>query len=280
MKSEQDLVMCFRSHLRKEFFLRSQRNSIYSHRAFSRDAGISPSYLSQILGGQRNLNEDKGMEVAKNLGWDRKKTDQFLLSIRFEASASETVKSRIVEEYQLKYPDFEDYFDLYPSDSDLISDWHHLAIVELSQTTDFEAHPQWIARRLGITDSKAKDSLQLLQKRGVLKWQGHQLVKTRHSVNFCKASIQSLRSFHRQHLEKAEESIDAVQPHMRSLTGTTLSISKDHLPKVTELINKFHVELMKMISDGEGTNSEVYHVAIQSYPLTKSPHFSKKLRSH
>lgn len=74
----------YRELLQRELIARCRRNPAYSSRAFSRDIGVSPGFLSQVIHGRKKLNEDRATRIASALEWPDEKTDLFVTMVRWD----------------------------------------------------------------------------------------------------------------------------------------------------------------------------------------------------
>src|SRR5207302_616070 len=104
-----------RTILRAELTRRCQKNPRYSLRAFARALGMSHTVLSLILSGKRPVPRRTGARMAESLGLDPAQRRAFLSLGDPEPGAAEDAA---YERMEL------DRFEL-------ISDWHHFAILSL-----------------------------------------------------------------------------------------------------------------------------------------------------
>ena len=135
-----DIDSYARKTLREELKLRQKKNESYSMRAFARDLDISPGYLWDFTSGKRSLSEKNARKIAQILKMNQDEQKSFVLSS------------------QCKKNDYQKGGELYQ----LISYWHHFAVLNLSKDPMNEATPKWVAKRLLITEEEAKTALELL----------------------------------------------------------------------------------------------------------------------
>ncbi len=259
--------LCFRSILCEEFKLRSEKNPAYSSRAFARDLNLSPAFLSQVLSGKRNLSEEKAVAIAECLKFNGQKTDEFIASIRFELSSDEAYRKKVLDEFFNRYPDFKDYFDTTLANFHPISDWYYFAVVELSKNKSIKLSPKSLHQRLGLSLEQAHEALETLEDVGLLVKEDGRYRAGKNAYLAEVINSEDIRKFHKQHLRLAKVAADYQKVSERSLSGTTMAFSKDKLSEAQELINKLHLDLMKL-SDGDDVDS-VYHLGVQFYQLDR-----------
>lgn len=106
-----------RGAIQREFIERCRKNPSYSLRAFAKYLNIDQSFLSKLLKGQRSITPDLAAAVGPKLGLKPKQVRELFNS----GTAS--------------LPGF---LSLSDDEFELLSEWHHFAILELSKTDDFQ----------------------------------------------------------------------------------------------------------------------------------------------
>jgi len=153
---------------------------------------------------------------------------------------------------------------------DLIHDWHLVAILALSMIDGFVGEPEWVAGRLNyaITFDTARLALEKLEAIQLFKRDADgRLVRnvesllTQHNI-----PSHSIRSFHRQMLTFAETTLDGVDPSRRTFFSHTFGFNPSRMADAESLIVEFRRRFQTMLTQGDET--EVYHLAIQFFPLT------------
>ncbi|MGK5087092.1 DUF4423 domain-containing protein, partial [Bdellovibrionota bacterium FG-2] len=152
-----------------------------------------------------------------------------------------------------------------------ISQWYHLAILDLTTTTGFRSEMAWIASRLGISNLEARDAVVRLIDLGLLEQKASKLHKTENKIYFAtQRSEAAVRSFHQQMIGKAIEQLqrtDEASFATREISSMTMAISKSKIPLARERIQKFQKELAALLCVGDC--DEVYQFNVQMFPLTK-----------
>src|SRR3989339_1330994 len=133
--------------LKEVFTQRQKANAHYSLRAYARDLKVHPSTLSLILKEKRRLPLKNLKTVMTGLNLSPSKEGLFKESFYRTKARLDDIK--IKEEYQDRYL-------LDEAHHDIISEWEHYAILSLIETKGFESQPEYIARKLEITVSRAE----------------------------------------------------------------------------------------------------------------------------
>ena len=147
----------YRTFLRDLLAERQGRNKSYSLRAMARDLGLQPSHLSDLLKGLKGLSLSSTVRLARCLGLNAGEAEYFHILVQLGDPALDPdsrdvllQKARTLSSQKATITDLS--VDLFKA----ISDWYHLAILELPGA-DFNPAPKAIAVRLGIT-ARSTDS--------------------------------------------------------------------------------------------------------------------------
>ncbi len=248
---------------------RQQANPQFSLRAFARALGLSPGYLSALLAGQKRLSPSRALEVAERLGYGSTQTKAFLTLAQAESwgltSATPAGTTAETSDDALFRPLALDVFGA-------MADWQHSALLLLIKTKDFREDTAWIAKRLGISAQAAKAALDRLFRLGLVKrGRGKKLVSTNIALATPTDEPNSaLRHFHGQMLEKARVALEKQSVHERDITGITLAIRAEDIPKYKEEIRSFRRKLAQMMNQPGPTPDAVYHCSLQFFAVTTS----------
>jgi uncharacterized protein (TIGR02147 family) len=227
----------YRQILREELESRCEQNSRYSLRAFARDLGITSSRLSEVLGGRYGLSREAAQKIAKQLGWNEIEISIFCDLVEAEHARA---KKKKAEAKSRLASNTREYQQLTLDSFQVISDWYHFAILELTMVIDFDSDPKWIARRLGISDHVAVAAIDRLKRLDLLTEEKGVL----HATDGFTASpsgvpSDALKKFHRQLLEKALSSIYLQNVDERDLSHMIMAIDHNQVSEAKEEIKKF-----------------------------------------
>lgn len=264
----------YRAFLRAHYAAEKERKPAFSHRFFSRQAGLkSPNFLKLVMDGERNLGPETVPKFVKALGLSGEAASFFGDLVTFNQADTVAEKNRAFERISASRR----FRMAKRIDGDLfkyLSHWYYPAVRELAARQDFKENPKWIAARLRpkITPAEAGSALDLLLSLGLLVRdqdgrivRGEPTLTTDHQVRSLGA-----RNFHRQMLERASDSIETVPAVHRDLAALTVCVTPATAAVVKDRIHKFREELTQ-ICDADTVGSVVYQLNIQWFPLSAIP---------
>jgi uncharacterized protein (TIGR02147 family) len=249
-----------------EFARRKLRNESYSLRAFARDLELSASRMSELLKNKKNLSEKLAHRIAERLRLKANDRDHFknlvLASSSRDASVRGLAKDRLAQARQL------DQMTRLSNDQfQLIADWQHAAILELTQVEGFRSDSRWIAKQLGLGVSQIEEAISRLVRCGLLHIAKDGSLEARPEIfnTFSETPSTAIRRFHRQVLSMAIESTIEDDVAEREHASTILAIPKSQLHVFREKMNRFVLDFWKSI-EHEPKNA-LYGLTIQLFPI-------------
>jgi uncharacterized protein (TIGR02147 family) len=250
--------------LQGELSARRRNHAAYSLRQFARDLKISPGRLSQILTGKQGISKRQAEKLAHLLGLNKKQTEIFCQLA--EAAYSKSPRRREEASRDLKQ-NKQGMIDLDLDTFSVISDWYHMAILELVSLRRFESDSKWIAKALGISHLDATLAIERLCKSGQLNWQSGKLVPShQNTATPTDVPSKAIRNFHRGVLKKALVAIDRQEVHQRDFGSILLAIDSRDIPKAKDMLAKFRRQFNDEIGAGEDKDS-VYCLSLQFFRL-------------
>ena len=261
----------YREILKDELQRRSQGNPRYSQGAFARDLHILPSRLSEVLNGKQGLSARTAREIAGRLGFAKGDvtyfTDLVMSQHGRSRSARQAARLRLK---RLQKPGV--YSALAEDHFRVISEWYHLAIVELAKLRGFRSEPQWIADALAISREEADSAIQRLIRVRLLRMNGGRL-EPMQSHNFVSSEVpsDSIRAFHSQMLDKARASLLSDPLPDRENQSYIVAIDERRLPELRRKIIEWARELDIDISQTSEPNewTSIYCLTTHLFRLTQ-----------
>lgn len=233
-------------------------------RAFATFLQIESSALSRILSGRRRISLETYLRLVERLGLSPAEVERLRpgpLTRRKRLGSSAEPSAAPNDYRQLSLDAFQ-----------VIADWYHYAILELTQTSHFVPQARWVARRLGITVSEVNIAVERLKRLEMLRideagrWIDESGAMT--SIHNDYTNV-ALRKLQKQILEGALAAIDETSIDRRDQTAMTMAISTDLLPEAKRRIARFRRELCAFLKDAS-TRDEVYQLSLSLYPVTRS----------
>jgi uncharacterized protein (TIGR02147 family) len=263
----------YRSLIQDAFRKRSQKNPRYSVRAFARTLGLNVSTVSEILSGKKVPSYRATQKILSVLDLSQEQHDEFLDSIAQAQRKRGLVRlNPVFRRFKKQIANRELSLELFQ----VISEWHHYAIMMLTTIDGFKRDYNWIARQLDITPVDAANALDRLLKVGLLKDDDGVLkLWTPYFTTADKQiSTSALRNHQRAVLEKAIHSLENDPIDTRSMTSRTMSIDSDKIPEAKKRIETFTAELNQFLDSGR--KNSVYELGICLYPLQKNQSLPKQ----
>jgi uncharacterized protein (TIGR02147 family) len=137
------------------------------------------------------------------------------------------------------------------------------------RTKEFKSDSEWIAERLGLTQSRVRDVIQRLIEAGMVELSVDGALKRVHSNYRTTDDIAdlSLRRSHSQSLELANRSLEQDAVSSRDHTWVMFAMDPKKISMAKEKIRRFQDELAELVETGDQT--EVYRLSMHFFPLTK-----------
>jgi len=259
----------YREYLRDLVAFRRSTSAAFSHRYIVQKAGFkSPTALKHVIDGKRNLSLESANQFAVALKIEGIARSYFLTLVLFNQSTSLSEQERYLSELvELKRTENPSRIDA--EQFDVLSEWYHLAIRELTELPDFRNNPRWIAAVLcpSITPQQADSSLRMLEKCGLLVREMGRLHPADRTIA-TDPQVHSVRlaEFHRKMIAQGIESISSFASDEREISGTTLRISLQDVGTIKTLLREFRRKLLTLAAHSREAD-QVYQFNVQFFPL-------------
>jgi transcriptional regulator with XRE-family HTH domain len=239
--------------LREELARRASRNPKYSLRAFAKTLGLSSSFVSKLMNGQRPLTQKTLEKISPHLSLSPVQVSNLM------ASMGEKRDSSL------------EFDNLDPDRFQLISDWYHFAILELSSVQGILLNLKSVSACLGISIHEAKVALERLQRLGLLNQQNELNPATVRNFSTLgpKFASEANRNQQRQILQMAIRALDEIPFEQRDQSSVTLAIPRSRLNEAKAKITAFRREFSRDLQR-PGERDSVYHLSISFYPVSVS----------
>lgn len=253
--------------LQQEWSTRREKNGSLSLRSFARFLKVSPSRLSEILSGKRQISLAMAELFCERLALAPEMKAAFISSV-IKQHKRKTKKSSSSDKKKIDKTD-PTYQQLTVDAFHVISDWYHFAILNLRDCDDFENDETWIAKRLNLSVGEVRLALTRLERLGLIEMKSSGWIRTyAHLTTSQDVKSAGLRKGHKGILQKAIDSLEAIEVEMRDITNITMAVNPKQLPEAKAIIGRFRRKLSKLLENGD-SRTEVYTLAVQLFPLTK-----------
>ena len=262
--------------LHQIYLLRRGRNQHYSLSSFARDIGVSVSVLSRALSGKRPVSLKFALQVNSVLELDPRTQKSLVASVLRSSTPTSKIakklKARLEAEVAEVAPPPVQKFSL--AKFNQLQQWYHLAILNYLRLHNASHEPFVIATAFDLPVASVEESLSAMLSMGLIKHVKGRYVRTakRFDVGTA-ASHASVRSFHRQMIQKALESLQeesSVSFARRSITGLTIACGEEHLETLKEKISQFQNEVSEYLEKSTFAADRIYQLNTQLIPLTQT----------
>jgi uncharacterized protein (TIGR02147 family) len=261
----------FRSFLKSHAEAAKATNPHWSYSTWAKKLGLQgTASLTMVVNGQRNPGPQLMQSLTAYFDFSEAEKAFFENLINLEKVGEDTgLKYLVLRELKRLSP-LKNFELLDDKKFDVISNWYHFAIRQMTRLKGFQNDPHWIAKNLkfSITEKQIKNAIQTLLELDLIKENRGKLTKTQTKIGTTNdVPSEALRRFHEQALDNAKKSIRETDLSLRELRAATIVLKEDKLPKAKELIREFSDEFIKLMDTDDGDN--VYQMNIQLFPLTK-----------
>jgi len=256
----------------KDFQLdRQSRSATFSVRSFLKQAGIaSPSFFQQIVKGERNLTEKTIAQFLLGLRLKTAEADYFRCLVHF-------CQATTADEKQLHY----EHLRTLGSQANVqivgegayafYEHWYIPVLRELICITPFTDDYAKLARTLrpSITANEVRQAVKILLEKGFISRDAQGKYQQSTPLLHTGFEVQSLavRSFNRQMVQLAAESLDRVPVNERNVTGVTMAVSARTYSLITEEIRAFQDKILRLVeSDPEA--DRVVQLSTMLFPVS------------
>jgi uncharacterized protein (TIGR02147 family) len=262
----------YRAYLRDFYAERKATEYGFSHRAFSKRAGLrSTNYLKLVMDGERNLTPEMAHQFACACGLKERAVDYFSELVAFNQAQDPTARNRCYERLA-RFRQYRTIHKLGLAQASYHSTWYLPAIRELVARPDFDEDPKWIARALKpkISPGEASKALETLTELGLLvRDDAGRLRQTNALVTTGPGPLgHHVVNYHHMMLDRAKAALHEVPREEREISSLTLCVSEDMMLDIKERMREFRRELLQL-AELHGTPERVIQVNLQLFPLSE-----------
>lgn len=262
----------YRQFLRDFYAARKLQSRAFSHRAFSKRAGLSSSnYLSLVMKGQRDLSSEMAPRFARACGLAKREADFFCDLVAYGQAKTTDEKQRWHERLA-RFRKFREAHRLVGEQTAYHANWFMPAIRELASLATFDEDPPWIAQTLEppISERQALEALTTLERLGLLARDGDgKLRQAQALVTTGPGPLgHQIYAYHHAMLDLAKRALEHLPREQRDISSLTLCVAEATLPILKERIREFRRELLQL-AELEPAPERVVQLNFQMFPLSR-----------
>jgi uncharacterized protein (TIGR02147 family) len=249
------------------------RNPRFSLRAWASQLGLSHvAMLSMVLNRKRRLLPTLSSKISKHFASSGRFTENearyFDILVMFHNSSTLEEKNFYEGILSSLKPD-RSFSTLELDKLNIISEWYHAAILEMTDTKNFKPDPRWISLRLGdsVSPDQVKAAIERLLRLGLLERTRQGSLKKTNAFLATPTDVpdKSLKKFHSEMIMKAVKAMETQAVEKRDITSYTFSIDTSKLPEAKLMIRDFRRKLAKLLESPTGDS--VYQLNIELFDL-------------
>ncbi|MGE9745943.1 TIGR02147 family protein [Bdellovibrio bacteriovorus] len=241
----------------------------YSQRALARDLGVSAAFVTNVLNGKKMPPRDRLPSLIRILELDVFEQKALSKAMLMQSETSKTIRDFLSEELVLKSKERKAVGS--STNYHFLSKWWYIAVLEGLSLTGRQATPKYLQKRLGLTDLQFQEAITVLLREGLIDSTGTGYrKKTDHIYVPTGRSKKSIREFHNQMIQKAQEELKRASEEdfaRRLISGFTFSLNAEQVNGLKAKIAEFMEEVSR--AGSEANCDEVYQFNMQLFPLTQ-----------
>lgn len=273
MKNQLENLFAYDNYRRflGDYFQQQKRaKAFFSHRYFARKAGFSsPSFVSQVVGGARNLTPVALSKLTKALGLKGRSATYLEALVHFNQAESVEDRTHFLSQleklrrqsklYRLNKNQFA-YFD----------QWYFPVIRELAVHSGWGGnyHALGAMLRPPISQEKARHAMEILLDIGLLKKKpegGYTQASETISVESIPVALR--KNFRKEMLLRSIEAMENLGPEERHISGVTVAMSEQAYREVSALMDDLRKKVLEKAVESTEVD-KVYQFNFHGFPLT------------
>lgn len=262
--------LSYQSFMKDYYDLRKKQNTFFSYRFMGKILGMDPGFLVKVIQGKILLPERAIDGVTKLCKLSEKEAEYFETLVHYgRAKTPLEIKTEFDKLISLRGMESQ---PLQVSQYDYYKKWYHSAIRSLLTFYEFNGDFKELADRVHppITVENAKESIQLLEKTGIITRQanGKYEVLGPPITTGEKWQSTAIRNFQQESIELGLQSLLRDPKKMRDISTVTVALKFSDLEEITARIKELRQSIMHLALDS-GEPDCVYQINFQAFPLTQ-----------
>ena len=263
----------YRTFLKETFESLKVADPNWTHQRFAKESGLgSPTLFNLVLSGKRNLTEKTILQISQSLGMTTEESQFFEALVKFNQAKDPNVQTACFHKL-CSFKSFTQIHTLEKHQQDYFSNWYHVVIRELVRLGNLPLNPEWISAHLlpTISVEKVAAAFVTLSHLGVIQKDaaGKYVSSTPVISSGSEFVTFALKSYHRQMIERASQSIERIPRDLRDITNLTFPLPEGDLPEIKKLIQDFRQKLVDILVDKKSEVLRIYQLNVQLFPLTE-----------
>jgi uncharacterized protein (TIGR02147 family) len=258
----------YRDLLKDAFEERKAKSPLYGYRMMAEALGQDTSNIFRILQKDAHLPARCQSRAIEYLGLTNRSAEYFVLLIAYARERSPEARHEILEK-ALALRDVE-CRQLADKEVEFFRDWWIAPIRALLEVVGGKAQASALAKRLKpeVSETEVEKALTLLLELGLVKKasSGRLVLSEAHLNANGKEKAEAVRSYQRQVLALASESIERFPKEQRDVSTLTLAVDEAAFKELREMMREFRQQVQKRVEETPHPD-RVMQLSMAFFPL-------------
>jgi uncharacterized protein (TIGR02147 family) len=262
----------YRDLLKDAYDYRKSESPLFSYRIMAELFGLDPSYVFRVLQKDQHLPARCQPRAVEFLGLTGRAAEYFQLLVAYARERGRKARQEILEK-ALALRDV-GRRELEDRELAVLRDWWVPVVRSLLEVVDGRARPDEISARLspGVPVDKVASALELLLELGLIRKTGSgglALAET-HLTAGGEKKAEAVRTFQRQILGLAAESLERHPREHRDVSTLTLAVDANAFVEIREMLRECRRQIQKRVEDARRPD-RVMQLSMAFFPLSTIP---------
>lgn len=234
----------------------------FSMRLLAKRAGIqSPTFLSDVLAGKKNLSVDSAKALATAVNFNAAEQKYFIALVRLNQSKSESEQSEALRIWQSALVDLREEFANDDITHQMLSTWYFIIVALLSRMKGAKRDTKWLVETMQglITEAEAETCLKVLNELEQTTGKtGADIFDSNRMVVFRKKTEVGVAQSTLDMFDAWKKLLVKMPTNQRLMNTLMLPISKKGLERLRERIHEFTQEASGISMDDKSPDRVVW----------------------
>lgn len=262
----------------KDWFAYAKETFGLSLRQTATDSGLSVSYLSMVLAGDRNLSGRALEKFLPVLELTAPRVSYFKLLQTIGDSESHAERIEALDKLQKQ----SGYKKLNPKELEVyryLSHWYYVAIREMVELPQFRLDPNWIQTHLNypVPLNEINEALKFLKEYNFIEELPENKARLAEKRVDCFEGIYkiALSNFYKEMFQLASQSIEKTPRTKRNLGFETMAISAEDFDELKQILDDARKKVEALGTRVKNPDS-IYHVSFAAFPIASAEEKNSK----
>lgn len=260
------------SILRNAFNRLKLENRRVSLRSVAKRVGISSSYLSKLMTGQKSIPLKLVSTLSIGVHLDTMETECLQMKILEELESNKATNLtglKVIHKNSLK---LEEYINYTKQDNILLEKWYYIPLLNLTTLKGFRTDIGWISKRLNLKRDEVVNAIKLLVDQGYLLYNDDQLIVNSKKARFqtTKSTFQ-IRQYHQIMMKKAISELDKKTSQSdfdnRLINSISFAGNSNKIKQAQLILNQALYEVAELMASSEPDH--VFQINLQFFKTTE-----------